>query len=265
MSKKEIAIQVGISTLRGAIGAIPFVGTAINEFAFEARGRIKQERVNQFIYSFAEHISQFKESEISIEQIKNEDFGDFFEELLIKVSRTHSEAKRDALKNLLTNQIIKPKGIDYTQLLLEIISSLHENQIPILQRLKEVNSSTYIETKGELIEKNKEFKSLIDRIKAEYWKLDSKDDALSDPEIEKLEELKTKTKKRIDELEIKVKDSQAPFIGKTYDIPSYEFFFLIQDLCAKGLLIDYGMKFGAEPYELIEISQLGIDLIDALT
>lgn len=108
MNRKEVAIQGGISTLKVAIGAIPFVGAAINEFAFEARGRIKQERINNFINNFAEYLGKFKKNEIHIDQIKEEDFGDFFEELIIKVSKTHSEIKKDAFRNLLMSPLRQP-------------------------------------------------------------------------------------------------------------------------------------------------------------
>lgn len=49
MTKKLQTKEYGISTLKGMIGAIPFAGTFLNEVAFEARSRIKQERVNRFV------------------------------------------------------------------------------------------------------------------------------------------------------------------------------------------------------------------------
>ena len=75
--KNEIVKEGGISTLKGLIGAIPFAGTAINEAVFEARSRIKQNRINTFIENFGEYLNQFKEEDLNLEQIKNDDFGDF--------------------------------------------------------------------------------------------------------------------------------------------------------------------------------------------
>ncbi|WP_427339603.1 hypothetical protein [Caloranaerobacter sp. DY30410] len=46
---KEIMKESGISILKGLIGAIPVVGTALNEAIFECRSRVKQKRVNNFI------------------------------------------------------------------------------------------------------------------------------------------------------------------------------------------------------------------------
>ncbi|MCC6216131.1 MAG: hypothetical protein IT376_14805 [Polyangiaceae bacterium] len=46
--------EYGLAVLKGAIGAIPFVGTAINEILFEARGRLKQARVEEFVRQVAD-------------------------------------------------------------------------------------------------------------------------------------------------------------------------------------------------------------------
>lgn len=241
------------------------MGNAINEFAFEARGRIKQERINNFINNFAEYLGKFKKNEIHIDQIKEEDFGDFFEELIIKVSKTHSEIKKDAFRNLLINQLIHPKEIDYAEMLLDITNSLQEKQIPILKSLTEAFSSSYLEYKGELIVMKKQLANIKKQLKAEYWKLDSREDAMFEEEIKKLNEAERNLEKDIEKLESQVANKEKPWKGETYNIPNHEFYFLIQDLCNKGLLTDNGMTYGAKPFELVEISQLGIDLIESLT
>ncbi|TDP01549.1 hypothetical protein [Flavobacterium sp. 245] len=265
MSNKEIATQIGISTLKGAISAIPFIGGAINEYAFEARGRIKQERVNNFINNFSEYLAQFKEDKIDIAQIKKEEFGDFFEEVIIKVSKTHSEIKKLAIRNLLANQLLRPKEINYSELLLEIISNLHEKQIPILRGLNEAYISSYIEDRGELLDKERQLNKIKKNLKAEYWKLDSHDEATFSEIIPKLEEELNSIQEEIETLNNKIENSEKPWKSNTYNIPQYEFYFLIQDLCNKGLLVDNGMRYAAELYQLVEISQLGIDLIDSLS
>jgi hypothetical protein len=135
LENREIAIQTTISTLKSLISAIPIVGGAMNEFLFETRGRIKQDRINKFVEAFAKYLAELMPVELHISQIEKEEFGDFFEEVIIKVAKTKSEIKKETFKKLLANQIVKPKDFDYAGLLLETIGNLHEEQIPILQKL----------------------------------------------------------------------------------------------------------------------------------
>lgn len=262
--KKEIAIEGGISTLKGLIGAIPFAGTAINEAVFEARGRIKQNRVNNFIEGFAEFLGQFSEDEIQLGQIGKKEFGDFFEELINKVSKTHSKLKIKAFQNLLANQLIEPQEIQYAELLLDIAGNLQEKQIPILRGFSDNYASPYTEYSGKLIQEEKKLKQFEDDLKAEYWKLDSAEDAHFVEEIGELERKIKEQKKYISKTKEQIEETEAPFKASTYDCKTYEFFYLVQDLSNKGLIVDMSSKYGSEPFDLVEITQLGIDLIEFL-
>lgn len=264
LNKKEIVKEGGISTLKGLIGAIPFAGTAINEAVFEARGRIKQNRINTFIENLGEYLNQFKEEDLNLEQIKNDDFGDFFEELIIKVSKTRSESKRKAFQTLLANQLVNPSPIDFAELILGTISSLQEKQIPILYKLYDHYDSPYTTYKGILIGQERELARIEKELKKEYWQLDSAEDAMFVDEIKDLENKIETVKKEIKESKAIVEENKEPYLAKTYDCENYEFYFLIQDLVNKGLLVDLGMKYNAEPFDLVEITSLGMELIDTL-
>lgn len=263
-NKNDIVKEGGISTLKGLIGAIPFAGTAINEAVFEARSRIKQNRINTFIENFGEYLNQFKEEELNLEQIKNDDFGDFFEELIIKVSKTRSESKRKAFQTLLGNQLVNPSPIDFTELILETISSLQEKQIPILYKLYDHYDSPYTTYKGILVGQEKELARLEKELKKEYWQLNSAEDAVFVDEIKDLENRIEAKKKEIQESQKIVEENKEPYLAESYGCENYEFYFLIQDLVNKGLLVDLGMKYNAEPFELVEITSLGMELIDTL-
>lgn len=260
--RNEIAKEGGISTLKGLIGAIPFAGTALNEAIFEARGRIKQNRVNKFIKEFSEFLGQFSEEEMNLEQIGKEEFGDFFEELIIKVAKTSSTIKLKALQNLLANQLIEPKGIEYADLFLNIAGNLQEKQIPILHGFNENLSSTYIDYSGQLIEEKRQLNTLEKELKDEYWNLDSAEDAYSVPEIQDLERKIENLKKEIEKTKEIVDEYSKPFKAETYNCTRYEFNYLVQDLANKGLVVDMGVKYGAEPLDLVEITGLGMDLIE---
>ncbi|MBU1065525.1 hypothetical protein KKC74_12085, partial [bacterium] len=101
LSRKEY----GLSTLKGLIGAIPFAGTFLNEVAFEARSRIKQERVNRFIEEFSEYVKSITESEKDLNLLNVENVGDVFEEIIISVSRTSAHHKIDVFKKILFEQL----------------------------------------------------------------------------------------------------------------------------------------------------------------
>jgi hypothetical protein len=260
--RNEIAKEGGISTLKGAIGAIPIVGTALNEAIFEVRGRIKQNRVNNFVEEFSEFLGQFSEDEINLEQVGEEEFGDFFEELIIKVAKTHSAVKVKVFQNLLANQLMEPKEIEYAVLLLDIAGNLQEKQIPILHGFNENIASCYVEYSGQLIEEKRELYKYEKELKAEYWKLDSAEDAIFVEEVQELERNIEVQKKTIEKTKVLVDKNSQPFKAETYNCEGYEFFYLVQDLASKGLVVDMGVRFGAEPFDLVEITQLGINLIE---
>ena len=262
--KSKLSKETGISILKGLIGTIPYAGTALNEILFENRSRIKQRRVNSFIENFSKYLKQFNKEELKLEQITNEDFGDFFEEIILKVSKTRSQIKVEKIKNLLTNQLIKPIDINYAELFLDILSSLQEKQIPILLKLYDSFDSIYTSSKGELVQKEDELQITRKELKKEEWNLNSEEDAIFVNEISILREKIKKLKSEIKKLNKIIQENEEPYLPKTYNCEGYEFYYLIQDLVGKGLLVDLGMRYRAEPLELFEITQLGIDMIDSL-
>lgn len=262
--KEELLKEGGLAALKGLIGAIPFAGTALNEAFFEARGRIKQNRVNSFIENFGEFLSNFKEEELNLDQIREEDFSDFFEQLMVNISKTRSEAKKKAFQSLLANQLKNPKPIDYAEVILEITNSLQEKQIPILLNLNESFNSNYVDQKGYLLERERELETLNKNLKEEYNQFDSQEDFTLTPVIRRLKQKIDRINQEIERTKVRIEKVKEPYMPKTYNCEGHEFYFLIQDLINKGLLVDLGMKYNAEPFELIEISSLGIDLIESL-
>ena len=92
--KKIILKEIGVSAIKVAIGAIPFAGTALNEVIFEGRGRLKQERINNFILMLQDYMENLSESDIDFNYMKSEEFSDIIESVLIRVSNTRSLEKR---------------------------------------------------------------------------------------------------------------------------------------------------------------------------
>ena len=157
---EELLKETGTSVLKSAIGAVPYVGTVLNEIIFETRNRLKQNRINSFIENFSKYLSEFNEMDVDIAQVKGDEFSDLFEEIILKVSKTHSVEKLEAFKCLLVNQITRPRDINYAELILNIVGSLQEKQIPILKGYSENYGSPYNDLKGELINLEKQFTSI---------------------------------------------------------------------------------------------------------
>src|SRR5262249_42910959 len=111
LKKDEPAVAVlgtreyGIGVLRGLLGAIPYVGTLLNEIAFEARSRIKQARLQAFVLELSEDIRRLAEDKIDKEYIASEEFSDLFEDVATRVARTRDERKRAYFRNVLVKGI----------------------------------------------------------------------------------------------------------------------------------------------------------------
>lgn len=67
--------QVLIGIAKGSIAALPYFGGALNEALFEVRGRIAQNRINNFVESFLIHLNDLGIT-LNEEAIHSEDFND---------------------------------------------------------------------------------------------------------------------------------------------------------------------------------------------
>src|SRR5215471_13023112 len=77
--------EYALGVIKGAIGAIPFVGTLLNEVAFEARSRVKQRRLEAFFGEVAQSVRELSEAKIDREYLASEEFSDLFEDVATKV------------------------------------------------------------------------------------------------------------------------------------------------------------------------------------
>jgi hypothetical protein len=264
--KNEIARQVFQSGIKTAIASIPVIGEALNEFVFEARGRIKQDRINKFVEALASYLAGLKEVELDIDQIEREDFGDFFEALLLEVSITHSENKREAFKNLLLRQITQPKEIDYALLLMNVISELHEREIPILEKFYNLRAdcSEHTAWHQKLTSRQDDLTRLQKYIEDDESGAYGEDVlAVGDGPGNQEQELQRRSA-AVSEALGEIKKYDSPFRPETHSLLREDFYMLFQDLCNKGLLVDYSAKYRNDPYTLVEISAMGTRLMESL-
>lgn len=117
-------------------GGDPYVaGTSafLGQF-MSLRNKLKVNRVTNFVEELGEYIESI-DRDLNWKNVDKNDFGDFFEMLLLKVSNTDSKTKIERFKKLLVNQINEPKSIDVIQRYLDLVSDLTENEVLILSHI----------------------------------------------------------------------------------------------------------------------------------
>jgi hypothetical protein len=129
----DIVQEYGLSVLKGAVGAIPFVGTLLNEVAFEARSRLKQRRLEAFFKEIADALAQLSEDKVDRNYLRSEEFSDLFEDVGNRVSQTRDDRKRVYFRNILVKGILGQSVPDLSAM---FIALLHEITVEELSVLK---------------------------------------------------------------------------------------------------------------------------------
>ncbi|RYE13945.1 MAG: hypothetical protein EOP45_20415 [Sphingobacteriaceae bacterium] len=252
--------EIDVAVLRSMFGAIPVVGGALNEVIFDIRGRVKQERLNRFIELLSEFFTN--RPDFDAENLKSEDFGDLFEEVLRKVVQTKSSAKHKRYRDVLVNGIeTSVFDIDNSSRFLDLISSLEEVEVIIL--------SSYAKYGNELFQVMEEFDSLRENVSSlnqqmrEELKLSAAGSANDKTKV--MQELSL-AKDRMRILEKKKSDLVSFTDCGYYSLNEGKFIFYKQSLCSKALLVDVGAKkFDYQPYRDVEITTFGIEFVSFLT
>lgn len=223
--------------------ASTFIGPSLTDAVFDLRDKLKQKRVNEFVESIATYFGSEKLRNIDERRLATEAFSDIMENVLVKVSKTRSIAKIALFKQVLIDHIVSDTTADMTEMYLEIIDKITEKQLLILKGLSQTPTARF----ADLYEKMHHLQTEINTMMAE-------------------------TRRKVDYIK---DDSQM--IGRmlrtweynaydpaTYNCEPSEFKYLIQDLFNKGLIKDKGATFGAEPFVLVEINEMGIAILDFL-
>jgi len=129
--------QVARSILNVIIRNIhPVFGVIISESIFDYWGRIKQDRVNAFGVKLKEYFETVSDQEIDEEFLRSEDFAQFFEMVIRKVSETKSEEKLKIFRDILINNIQSKEIDDFSETFLNLVSQLQEKQIKALDDVR---------------------------------------------------------------------------------------------------------------------------------
>ncbi|PWB20655.1 hypothetical protein, partial [Flavobacterium sp. HTF] len=242
INKKEVLV----STAKSIFGNIPFGGSALDELFFEYNGRIKQNRLNNFIQILADYFT--KDAEINLDNIQTENFNDLFESVLRRVVQTKSELKllrfKDILIKELNNPTIESEVVDHY---LDLISTLTEEELRILY-----NHRHFTEEFEEHIDELNRHKSYLLSIEKQLKK---ERFVIGESEFQKpYDQLQITYEKKKEYVDSFTKYKKAEF----YNLSTNSFMFYKQRLFSKGLLIDNGMnRIGGVPFGSMAITEFG--------
>lgn len=139
-SEPSAPAQYGLGLLRGAIGAIPYVGSLLNEVVFDARSRLKQQRLEAFFRAVAEDVARIDESAIDKDYLVSDDFSDLIEDVCQRAARATSESKRLRFKDVLVRALTERPPPDLTPMFLAVLAEITEEEIVVLEKLCEATT-----------------------------------------------------------------------------------------------------------------------------
>ena len=132
LSKKTYVMKSAESVMRGLVGAIPYVGTALNEAIFDLRARLKQERLEKFVEELASILQTLETDKIDVSYIQSAEFVDFLEDVLIRAAKVRAEEKRRKLAAVLAGRLQHAEGTSFDDRFLDLLISLSDTQVRIL-------------------------------------------------------------------------------------------------------------------------------------
>ncbi|ATP55557.1 hypothetical protein CPT03_03300 [Pedobacter ginsengisoli] len=242
--------EAGISALKMLFSTIPYAGQLLNEIIFDYRGRIKQNRLN----NFTELLSDFFNihPDIDLENLKSEDFSDVFELVIIKVANTKSLAKQKRFRDILTHHILYPRSsTDNAEIYLQLVAELNETAINILSQYQRfsIESQKISQQLQELDKRRQCLASYHTNITS---------DQLDEQNQRQIEEQIVDIDKQIEALNTYNESIQDFKKAEFYQITEGEFLYNKQMLSAKALLVDNGMSyFDIKPFQAMSITEFG--------
>ncbi len=125
--------EYGIGVLKGAIGAVPWVGTLLNEALFDARSRLKQQRLNDFFIGVAEDVKKLSEDAIDHDFLQSDEFSDLIEDICNRVARTRNAEKRYQFQRVLVGAMTGANDPDFSSMFLAVLGEITEAELRILR------------------------------------------------------------------------------------------------------------------------------------
>ncbi|MXN91106.1 hypothetical protein GR160_07670 [Flavobacterium sp. Sd200] len=243
------------SVAKTLFSVVPYVGGLLNEVIFDYRGRVKQERINNFILLLAEYFGNNPIIDNTV--FTSEDFGDLFESVLKRVALTKSKEKHIRFRDILTNFINYPyPNADDTDIFLDLVNYLNDTAIVILKHHQifddefELKHEQFDLLNQEVIRIQGGFTSNLHSAHDPNTSQDKTTNDLSD----KLLALKN--------FEEEFKKLNLVKSAKFYGISEDAFLYYKQILFAQGLLSDKGIgALNSPPFTNMSITEFGSKFI----
>ncbi len=249
-SNKIIITSTFESFYKSTFGQIPFIGTPLIEMAYEYSGRIQQKRLNVFNEMLIEYFEKVNKEDINIDNIKTENFHDFFNSILKRVVTTKSEEKMRRFRQILINGLNSSNEIDFSETFLDITSRLNEEQIEILFSFGKIweNQSTLYHKNKEMIQQEEK----LTKIFTGEGKIGN-----ITKELEDIRSAKQRIDNSMSEFD---KYSKANHYN---DMDDGLFQFYVQDLVSKSLLMDIGSSWtNINSYSRLMITDFGMAYLE---
>lgn len=231
MEKKEIVESV----VKSLFAAIPFAGQPLNELFYDFRGRVKQNRLNEFSVLLSEYFSS--NGIVDFSTLNIVEFSDLFEAVIFRVANTGSKEKHRRFRDILIGYIEHPgRQMDHTDTFLELVAVLTEPAIQILKyhfnydldfnRLTQLERALEQEISKTVDKLEKEDKMQRDGLANNYSKFETE-----------LREQKVSLVAIQEEKRVLSKYRGADFYGLSDD----DFLYLKQILASRALMTDVGI------------------------
>ncbi|WP_018883094.1 hypothetical protein [Paenibacillus massiliensis] len=139
MNNKLKQVLIGVAKC-SISAAFPYLGCALNEALFEVRGRIAQDRINQFVESFLAHLNDLGVT-LDEDIISSEDFNDIYAAIIKRVVDTKNEHKIKIFRDILTSSSITTYQSDFIETFLDLVTRLDFMEIEILKMFEHTGRS----------------------------------------------------------------------------------------------------------------------------
>lgn len=239
---------------------IPYGGQLLSETFFDYRSRVKQERLNNFIESLVQYLQSTGGCGIPLEIQRSEDFGDLFESIVKRVIQTNSTERIERFRNVIGNYVADPVKLDHRDTYLDLIERLNEPEINILKCHAQIteNIRTLLKRRDGMRE---EMNRLNDRLEHEAGLLNEGKPSQYHDHTRTILNIDAQFKK----VETTIKKDGDIRKAEYYGLESGDYLFFVQNLYAKGLLVDLGIgTFDTKPFDTMGITAFGLGFLKFL-
>lgn len=123
--------EYGLGVLKGIIGAIPYVGPLFNEILFDARSRVMQRRLEQFVGELSQEVAQLKEEKIDHSYLQSDEFSDLLGDVAHKVAKTQDTRKFQYFRNVLLRGLQGQRTPDFGELYLSLLHEITVDELGV--------------------------------------------------------------------------------------------------------------------------------------